>query len=69
MKSETIKNLLGSLFFLILTVATLTVAVVNFAWWHLITAAMMGLLSYTLYVDHDYGTESVQEYFRNRKKQ
>ena len=68
MKSETIKNLLGSLFFLILAVATLAVAVVNFAWWHLIIAAMMGLLSYTLYVDHDYGTESVQEYFRNRKK-
>lgn len=67
MKSETIKILIWTILFGMMSLSVLALAVINAAWWHVITALCLACLSYSMYVDNHYGTESVRDYFRNRK--
>lgn len=69
MKSETISNFIWVLFFSVLGLSALCGAIFFSAWWHLGTGAMCLVLARALYVDDEYGTESVRDYFKRRKSE
>ncbi len=67
MKVETIINLVGSILFGSLGLIALVSIIFFAAWWHIITAVGSLSMAYTLYTDSEYGTESVQAYFKRIK--
>lgn len=67
MKFETLINLVGSILFWLLGMVALFAVLFYCAWWHVFTAIGSLALSYALFKDDEYGTESVQAYFKRIK--
>lgn len=66
MSFSTLTNLIQLCVFALLGLSSLVGALFFGAWWHLFTAAGCLVFCIVLYMDDDYGTESVKPYF-NRK--
>lgn len=66
MSYSTLGNFIWLCLFALLGLSALIGALVWGAWWHLFTAAVCLVFCIVLYLDDDYGTESVKSYF-NRK--
>lgn len=67
MKFETLINLVGSAIFGLLGIFALIGVIFFSAWWHIVTFCMCAMMSYVLYTDDMYGTESVSSYLKRIK--
>lgn len=68
MKKSTFINLVFCAFCVIIFAFSVMATIVWGAWWNMVCGSFAGLLGYAMFVDSDYGTESVKHYFTKRLK-